>query len=1235
MALLNCCKPQPGPVQQEAKTRLQATPAPPDGAISSSPLPSQEKVPVSNEPLFKELDPAATGINFINPILGAHPKNYLYASAMGCGGIAVGDINGDGLPDLFFTGGPVGNKLYAQTEKLVFRDITREAGVTGDHAWATGASIIDIDNDGDLDIYVCNYDVANSLYINEGNGSFIESARKFRLDFIGAGHTPAFCDFNLDGHLDLYLMTNFFYNPDGPPTKNEPVVGRGKNGKPVILPKFRKFYGIAAIKPGIAPGSITVDHDSVGQPDRLLQNNGNGTFSELTRPGQFTGKGNAAIWWDPDGDGRPDLYVANDFKDPDLFLNNTPGGTITNTIESSFPHITWFSMGADSADLDGDGLTDLMVADMSGTNHFKQKVGMGAMSNSAEFLSTAVPRQYMRNSVFINTGTARFREAAHLSGLANSDWTWTVRLSDFDNDGKVDVFLTNGMAVNLNVADNPATSKVLPGETEWAKHVRAGTGPLKEQNLAFRNLGDLQFEDVSKPWGLDHVGMSYAATAADLDRDGDLELIVTNLDEPVAIYRNDSQGTNRLLVELRGTLSNPKGIGATVRVKTPAGEQVRFVTLSRGYMASGEAVVHFGLGKQEKITQLSVQWPSGHRQVLQNPEVNQHFTITEPGKEPVHSPDKQVRPLFVPIATSLTKIAHRETPFDDFARQPLLPQKLSQLGPGLAWGDIDADGDNDLYISGARNTPGQLMRNDGNAQFLSLTSGAWLSDAAHEDMGALFFDSDSDGDLDLYVVSGGVECNPGDPVLQDRIYLNDGKGLFTKAKEGTLPDMHDSGSVVNACDFDGDGDLDLFVGGRVVPGRYPLTPESHLLRNDQGTFTDITAQLAPTLAQVGMVTGAIWSDADNDGKSDLLVTCEWGPVRFFHNESGKLQDKTKAAGLFDLWGWWNGIAGSDIDHDGDIDYAVTNFGLNTKYHASIKKPMRLFYGDFGGNGKMRVVEAEYEHDTLYPVRGRSCSSNAMPFLFDKFQTFRGFASASLTQIYTPKTLSKSKQFVASELRSGILINNGKATFTFQPLPRIAQIAPGFGLNFCDVDGDGHDDLYILQNFYGPQAETGRMAGGVSQLLKGDGTGKFTPVRPDRSGLLVPGDATSLTQVDLDNDGWPDFVLGINNQSVMAFRNNNQTDNRPVTVQLVGKKGNPHAVGSRIVVHLDDNSKQTAEVRAGSGYLSQNPPEITFGLGVRKISSIRVIWPDGNSSIVEKPADRKTLQLSHPHLTPAN
>ncbi|MGI9240922.1 MAG: CRTAC1 family protein, partial [Verrucomicrobiales bacterium] len=764
--------------------------------LEARPLP--DRLPTGGK-MFTRLPAAQTGIDFVNPVDQSHPMKYLYASTMGCGGVAIGDFDDDGRPDLYFTGGPRANVLYRQVGTLEFEDVTAAAGVDGGGAWSTGAALVDFDNDGDLDIYVCNYDSPNLLYRNEGGGQFSESAAAAGLDFVGAGHTPAFCDFDLDGDLDLYLLTNYFYHPGGRVTGK---ISELRDGKPAILEQYRKYYGISAVAKDPQSGGVRVSHDAIGDSDRFVRNDGDGTFTEITRPGQIVGKGNAAIWWDEDLDGWPDLYVANDFKDPDRLFHNNRDGGFGEIIKQRVPHTTWFSMGADSADLDGDARPDLMVADMSGTNHFKQKVGMGAMGENSEFLKTADPRQYMRNAVFLNPGGGRYLEAAYLTGLASSDWTWTVRLSDFDNDARVDVFLTNGMAVDLNVVDNPDAIEARPGETEWDKHVRAKTPQLKEQNLAFRNLGDLRFDDVSEAWGLDHVGMSYAASAADLDRDGDLEIVVANLEEVAGVYQNHSAAGNCVLVELRGAQSNRRGIGATVQLETSTGVQTRFLTLNRGYMAAGEAVMHFGLGEAEEISRLSVRWPGGGEQVFEGIRANQHLTITEDSGGGGKAPVEEVAPPLFQRVQSLAGAGHREVPFDDFGRQPLLPHKLSQLGPGIAVGDIDGDGEDDVFIGGARGDVGKLIRHLGGGKMEAVACPVLVEDRGYEDMGVIFFDSDGDGDLDLYVVSGGVECQPGDPILQDRLYLNDGSGNFSR---GALMPACDSGSVVAATDFDSDG----------------------------------------------------------------------------------------------------------------------------------------------------------------------------------------------------------------------------------------------------------------------------------------------------------------------------------------------------------------------------------------------------------------------------------------------
>jgi hypothetical protein len=478
-------------------------------------------------------------------------------------------------------------------------------------------------------------------------------------------------------------------------------------------------------------------------------------------------------------------------------------------------------------------------------------------------------------------------------------------------------------------------------------------------------------------------------------------------------------------------------------------------------------------------------------------------------------------------------------------------------------------------------------------------------------MGAVLFDADRDEDLDLYVVSGGVEYDADDRRLRDRLYLNDGRGNFTKALEGAIPDLRDSGGPVAAGDFDRDGDLDLFVGGRVVPGAYPSAPLSRLLRNESGRFIEVTKQFAPATRSTGMVTGCIWTDTENDGWLDLMVTHEWGPIKLFKNDQGKLVDQTERAGLAPLLGWWNGIAGRDIDGDQDIDYVVTNFGLNTKYHASAEAPTLLYQGDFDGSGRLQLVEAELEGATLFPIRGRSCSTAAMPFLGEKFSTFKSFAAASLQDIYTPERLQDSKKYLVTTLESGVLINDGTGRMQFRPLPRLAQISPGYGVVLTEVDGDGYPDLYLVHNFFGPQPETGRMDGGLSLLLRGSAEGTFTPLWPRQSGLIVPNDAKSLAVTDLNLDGWPDFIVGNNNDRLVAFQHQGSAERSVFTVRLVAPAGNPTAVGARVTLHPSGGPTQTAEVTAGSGYLSQSSGDLTFGWSSPSDDGmVEIRWPNG-------------------------
>lgn len=1179
-------------------------------------------------PLFESLSPDQTGVDFKNLVLEDHPMRYLYATEKVCGGVAVGDVDGNGLPDLFFTNGPSANGLFLQKKAMEFQDATEASGLNTGNSWSAGAAMIDIDGDGDLDIYVANYGKANQLYVNKGDTTFEEKASEFGLAHVSASHMPTFCDYDKDGDLDLYLLTNRFHSPKGQPEAEEVLrfevvngAGRIKYTDPKLGLYFRPFQSGKA-----ADGRPIFNIQKVGQADVLFRNDG-GKFVDVSKEAGIygVGFGLSATWWDYNQDGWIDLWVGNDFDDPDRVYRNNGDGTFTDVVKEIVPHTSWFSMGADFADLNGDGQPDFLIADMSGTNHFKQKTNMGSMGAKAEFLRTANPQQYMRNALFLGTGGERLMQAAQMAGLANSDWTWTVKLSDFDCDGLVDVFMTNGMSKNFNESDNAAV-KPEPNETEWDRHVRAGTGELREQNLAFRNDGDLNFANVSQEWGLDHVGMSFGTAHADLDRDGDLDMIVCNLGEAATIYRNNSNRGNRLVISLRGSKSNKFGVGAkvTLRMDDDTTQQRRLIPV-RGYLASNEPLVHFGLGERQPKS-LIIDWADGHRQEVGDLKANHHYTISQSGESlPVDPAEGDIEPMFVKAKT-LEGAGHRENEFDDFVRQPLLPNKMSQLGPGQAWGDLDGDGDDDLWLGGAAGSAGQVWINGGAGSFTKMNAQALADDAGFEDMGGLWFDADGNGTLDLYVVSGGSDFEPGDPELGDRLYLNKG-GELSPAPDGAIPASRISGGVVVGADFDRDGDVDLFVGGRQIPGAYPEAAQSALLINGGGKFSDAGLEVK------GLVTSALWSDANGDGWLDLLVTAEWGPVRVFQNKEGQLVEVTESTGNAGLTGWWNGIAGGDFDGDGDVDYAVTNFGLNTKYHASEEYPALIYYGDFENLGRKRIVEAEFEDDVLYPGRGRSCSSNAMPHLRKAFTSFKQFAGAELTDIYKPDRLKNALKLNAAVFESGILINDsevgGAIQFTFKALPRIAQIAPSFGVVVQDVNHDGKADLYLAQNFHSPQVETGRMSGGLSQLLLGKGDGSFKPIPAEQSGLWVPGDAASLTQADVNGDGEMDFVIAKNNGPLEVFERGAGKENT-IRVNLRGATGNPTALGARIRVEFDTKQILVEEIYGGGGYLSQSPASLSFSIpdGAKKMN-LTISWPDGSESQHQSDLAEESLKIKQP------
>lgn len=1168
-------------------------------------------------PRFVSQPAARTGVDFGYRWNEAVRYERLFNSSMVGGGVAIGDYDGDGRPDLCLTRPAGGCQLYRNLGDFRFTNVTEQVGIHTDRDWTTGVTFADVNGDGRLDLQVCCYDGPNRIFVNAGNGTFAERAAALGLAFNGASMMAAYADYDRDGDLDCYLLTAGLI--PGPAQKFRVTF---VNGKPVVPDELQEYWQIFHL-----PGERAAAAEAA-QFDHLYRNNGDGTFTDVTREAGITGCdfGNAVVWWDADGDGWPDLYVANDYFGPDRLYRNHGDGTFREISREALPYTPWTSMGADSADVNNDGLPDLLASDMAGTTHFKRMVDLGDSERSGWFLDLPEPRQYMRNALFLNTGTGRFLEAAHPAGIAHTDWTWSVLLADLDDDGWVDLFVPNGMTRDWMDNDLASQAQKL-SPAEFVRFWRAQ--PVRrDENLAFRNRGGLEFEPVAKSWGLDQPGPSFGAATGDLDGDGQLDLVVNDFEAPPRLYRNTGPAGHRITIRLDGRPPNVWGIGATVRLEAASGRQMRHVTLSRGFMSASEPIAHFGLGDNTQVKQLTVEWPSGVVQRFADLPTDQHYRIREPvpaQREPDHRPAAATWFAQIPAFGAY----RQETgSFDDFARERLLPFRLSPPGPGLAWADVDGDGDDDLYVCGTARQAGVLFRNNGGGAFEAV-AGTGLGSGVDE-MSALFFEANGDGRPDLYVVTGGGASEADAPALRDRLYLNAGNGRFVAAPEDAVPDLRDSGSVAVAADWDRDGDLDLFVGSRSIPGRYPLTPTSRLLRNESGRLVEVTAEVAPGLSHSGLVTGALWTDVDDDGWLDLLVAGEWGPVRLFHNLRGRLVQTTQEAGLEDQRGWWTAIVGGDVDHDGDMDYVVTNFGRGSRYSATTSAPLRLYRGDFDGNGEPELVETQVTPAGELPWRGRSALVGAMPRLAERVPTHRAFASATVPEILGARALAEALMVEVNTLDSGLLLNDGRGRFRFAALPTLAQIAPANGAVLFDADGDRDLDLYLAQNTFSPQREVGRVAGGVGLLLSGDGRGEFTPVWPNRSGLVVPGEGRSVVRADLDGDGREDLVVAVRDGSLFAFRNESPSPRAGIVVRLEDRPGNPVGVGARIEVRYADGAVRMADVQAGGGGLGQSRTALTFGraAGVA-IVRIEVRWPDGEISSHTEGLDGPAVTLRRP------
>lgn len=1056
--------------------------------------------------LFQELLPTQTGITFSNNLHETDTLNYfLYKYMYMGGGVSIGDVNNDGLQDIYFTGNMVDNKLYLNQGNLKFKDVTDQSGVAGEKGkWVTGVTMTDVNNDGKLDIYVCvaglRGDKKNLLYINDAREgqipTFTESAVEYGVADKGNSVQSVFFDYDRDGDLDLYVA-------------NYPITDTNTG-----IYNYREYMKYA--------GHSRSDH---------LYRNDNGKFKDVTiEAGVLSfGLSLGLAVGDYNQDGWPDLYVSNDFAVPDYFFINNGDGTFSNKLEEVTNHTAFYGMGTDAADFNNDGLLDLLQVDMTPADNFKSKANMASMDTELFWVmvNNGMHYQYMKNALQMNMGNnsdglPQFAEISQLAHASLTDWSWAPLFADFDNDGWKDLFITNGSRREINHKD---FFKEMNKDKQQAMHYVDWVQKMPEEkveNFALKNHSGLDFEPIAKEWGINFKGWSNGAAYADLDNDGDLELVVNNIDDKSTVYKNNSMengGNNYLRLKLKGPVGNLIGLGAKITIEQEKGKQYQEFSMTRGFQSSVEPIVHFGLNGDSKVAKVEVTWPDGKQQVLKDVRANQVLTIdyqnaSISGKERVNSQEKR----FVDI-TKKTGLNHRhvENKFDDFRYQVLLPHKMSQFGPALTVGDVNNDGLEDFYIGGAKGYPGSLYQQSQTGAFEPMDIPVFNEDAFHEDVDAQLLDVDGDNDLDLYVVSGGNEAKKEDFFYQDRLYLNLGNGHFVKSKEA-LPNMLESGSVVRNADFDGDGDQDLFIGSRLSPRNYPMSGKSYLLRNESTPekvkFVDVTPSLAQGLDNLGMVTDAVWADMDGDKLLDLVVTGEWMPIIVFRNHGEYFKDMGSKTQISTEFGWWNCLLAKDFDNDGDIDLVAGNLGENYKYQASREEPFSIYMSDYDKNKKNDIVLSYMQDGEEYPLRGRQCSSEQIPAIAIKFKDYNSFASATLMDVYTEKSLEESVKLQAVNFSTSYFENDGQGTFTIKPLEGMVQTSSVNAIYANDMDRNGTLDLVMAGNLYDSEVETPRNDASYGVYLEGNGLGNFKSSMPYESGLMIKGEVRRIREINL-------------------------------------------------------------------------------------------------------------------------
>ncbi|HMQ74574.1 MAG TPA: VCBS repeat-containing protein [Flavobacteriales bacterium] len=1066
-------------------------------------------------PRFLVLPGDSTGLTLRNDLRESPEMNYFaYPYLYHSGGVAIGDVDGDGLPDVYLTTNRNGSRLYRNLGGLRFTDITDQAGVgTGDR-WCTGPSMVDLNADGHLDIHVCvggppadPERLRGLVFVNNGDGTFTERGAELGLALpmhaLQAYHADVDGDLDLDAFI-VATRTDF---------ENNTKVARYTVG----------------------PRSNT--------SHRLMVNDGTGHFTDHTEKAGLLSHawGLSAVLADLDGDERRDIYVAHDFLEPDAVKLNTGAGPFAEAGTRTLRHTSMYSMGADMADIDNDGLDDLYVLDMTPPEHQRSKQNMASMRPRQFFGMVALGwnHQYMANVLQLNNGGGSFSDIAHLAGVDRTDWSWAPLIADLDNDGWKDLFVSNGVWRDITNNDFKNTLEQLTasrGAQLPFNEVMALIPTDRPENYMFRNRGDLTFEKAMAPWGYHHKSVSTGAAYGDLDADGDLDLVVCDVGEAPKVVRNltrELNGGGWLQLVLEGIAPNTRAIGARVTLHAGSMRQVVEQRLERGFQGSVEPLVHFGLGTAQ-VDSVLIDWPDGTRSVLREVAVNARTTVdmaTVP-RGPRRVPPGEHTWFSEQAGTLGLDHEHVESSFDDFASEILLPHRQSDHGPALAIGDVNGDGAEDVFVGASKGNAGCLYLQGRDGRFRKAGPQPWAAHNDQELIGALFFDADGDGDPDLYTAAGSTESGPAGAAYQDHLYRNEGGGTFSEAKDA-LPVMPGSTQRVAAADVDGDTDLDLFVGGRNEPGAYPAAPRSFLLMNDgSGRFTDATADRAPLLDRVGMVTDALFHDLDGNGDPDLLLCGEWMAVRLFLNDGGRFTDGTGTWLDSTRVGWWNDLELADLDGDGDMDLLAGNIGLNNKFHPSKEKPLEIYMDDLDGTGTTDIVLAKHgAGGACFPVRGRECSSEQMPFLKERFGTYKAFSEADLDVLYGREKLARALHYSATEFATLLLRNEG-GRFQAVPLPNEAQTAPWRGTVVMDVNGDGHADLVGAGNRWGAEVETSRYDAGNGWVLLGDGRMGFTPVPHRRSGLRAEGHACAVAPLQVN--GRPAVVVANGDGPLQVF-----------------------------------------------------------------------------------------------------